>query len=303
MHEYRDFLADDIDILERHLTEERHQLTVSLSALTDLLESPEVFRSSRRPATSGVEIDADLIESPTAAEPADLAPVADVDTFDVVDVEDTDDPEVATHELVSDEVEAEVAEIEAEAAEIEDDQSDVAEVEDAEVDVAEVDVAEVEDLIDLVAAEQDAAESAAERGLAETDPDPDTELDVDVDVDDDPAYAVRAEHAFAAGQAPPRLVTAADLDSPGASGDRLGFETSTFDTAFEDGGPPTEAVPTVTETSLFADDDSDDDDPFLVQLRDAVDSEPVVPTDDEALSAFFDQEEDDSSRSWFGRRR
>ena len=35
----------------------------------------------------------------------------------------------------------------------------------------------------------------------------------------------------------------------------------------------------------------------------AMDGEPVVEPEDEALSAFFDQEDDENGRSWFGRRR
>jgi hypothetical protein len=48
-----------------------------------------------------------------------------------------------------------------------------------------------------------------------------------------------------------------------------------------------------------------DDDPFLNQLRDAMDGDVAfaAEAEDEALTAFFDQEDDDAGRSWFGRRR
>ena len=62
-------------------------------------------------------------------------------------------------------------------------------------------------------------------------------------------------------------------------------------------------MPVLPETSLFAEADGADD-LFVAQLRDAVGAESMSEeTNDEALSAFFDQEDDDSSRSWFGRRR
>ena len=61
-------------------------------------------------------------------------------------------------------------------------------------------------------------------------------------------------------------------------------------------------MPALEEQSLFAAPD-DDDDPFLAQLRDAVGGDEVLESEDEALSAFFDQDDHDGGRSWFGRRR
>ncbi|MEZ5167164.1 MAG: hypothetical protein R2695_12015, partial [Acidimicrobiales bacterium] len=105
----------------------------------------------------------------------------------------------------------------------------------------------------------------------------------------DIAY-VGAVEVGAGRTGPPRLVTAADLD--GASAGR-------YDS---DAGPATAPMAVIEETSLFAEADRFDD-PFLDQLRDVVDREPDPHRDDEALSAFFDQEEDEGGRSWFGRRR
>jgi len=86
---------------------------------------------------------------------------------------------------------------------------------------------------------------------------------------------------------PPRLVTAADLGAEGAEA--------------VDPGPATMPVPVIEETPLFEGTEPADEDPFLAQLRDAV-AEGDEPSDDDALSAFFDHDEEDG-RSWFGRRR
>lgn len=115
---------------------------------------------------------------------------------------------------------------------------------------------------------------------------------------DEPEIVLAGEDAVAS---PPLLVTAADLDSPPSgsqilpSGSQIGF----------DPGPSTAPMPTIQERPLFAEsaDDGGENDPFLDQLRDVVHSEADTERDDDALSAFFDHDEDDGGRSWFGRRR
>jgi DivIVA domain-containing protein len=354
LHEYRAFLADDIEILERHLTEERHQLSASVSALTDLLESPEAFRVSRPPATSGIQINADRLESiageefatefAESAEPTDLEPAAEFDTaVDEVAADDAFDapaevalaPEFAptpAPEMVLDGID------ESDLDGVEPDESDLYETAHDEFEPAEAEpvVAEIapDETIDLVAAEAaDAAEAAeaADAARAADAQEADARSDetvfyTEVDLADvvsqpdpsndgpgvgepsfsEPAFAGMVESSLAdlsaPEVAPPRLVTAADLDAPTPTTSNLGFETSTFDDSRSDGGPATQAVPALQDASLFSEPDTADD-PFLAQLRDAMDGEPMPPSDDDALSAFFDQEDDDGGRSWFGRRR
>lgn len=307
LQDYRAFLADDIEILERHLTDERHQLTASLSALTDLLESPDAFRSSRPPATSGVEVDAGRLEpvgDTFAGLIDDEPPAEEIDA--AVDVVETDDilesvDEVAEPEVVDDPVEVTLDESP------EDDVvfTDVT----SGAPAFALDESATIDLVEPEAGEPPAAEEPVVESI---------DLDAPPDDggsaggwDDEPAwanepvaYAGRVESRLEVPEAnPPRFVTAADLDSV-STGSTLGFD---------DGGPATAPVPAVgdlidaapiaEEASLFGDAPDSTEDPFLAQLRDAMDGEVVPITDEDALTAFFDQEDDDGGRSWFGRRR
>jgi DivIVA domain-containing protein len=329
LHEYRAFLADDIEILERHLTEERHRLTLSLSALTDLLESPEAFRVARPPATSGVDIAPDVAESLAAAEaeidaPADDSPVVAEDI--VEPVEDIAEPvdETAADEAV-------VEETVLDAPVVEETVLDAPVVDESHpLTFAPVDDRAPEPTIDLVAAEAAAAdieESETEVVSEAADGEPgddepsegrgDEVVYTEIDLADpgsgpepgggesmaEPAFAGMFEATLDAPvePAPPRLVTAADLE-PSTSGSRIGFETSSLDRGAGDGGPVTQAVPALQDGSLFAEPEMDDD-PFLSQLRDAMEGEEMPRADDDALTAFFDQQDDDGGRSWFGRRR
>jgi DivIVA domain-containing protein len=325
LHDYRAFLSDDIEILERHLTEERLQLTASVSALTDLLESPEAFRVSRPPATSGVEIDDETIESIAEADPvADLEALAepeptDESVFAAPVVEEVVPGEPESDEVMSDEAAIEQRELgepeseEAAPAASVFDVPVVAVAEEREFDETEAEEPMfLEGTIDLVAAEVDES-LAAEIDLAGPDPEIGPVPDSDPETFDpgpssggEPAFAGMVERpptdASPAEPAASRLVTAADLDSSAAPAGRLGFETSTFDRLYEDVGPVTEAVPALQDGSLFAEPETADD-PFLDQLREAMEGEPIPREDDDALSAFFDQDDDDSGRSWFGRRR
>ncbi|MDW3218504.1 MAG: DivIVA domain-containing protein [Acidimicrobiales bacterium] len=317
LQDYRAFLADDIEILERHLADERHQLTASLSALTDLLESPDAFRSSRPPETSGVEVDADRLEAIGATFPEIADPeIADSEVA-AVPVEaaavPVEEPEPVTEEP-DEPVEAEVAEPVAEAPV----EAEIVEPIEEEDEVVFTDVtaaADTEDepaTIDLVDPEPDEPALVEEPLLESIDLDAPDDDGGAGSWDDEPAwadepvaYAGRLESRLEAPEAsPPRFVTAADLDSVNTG--------STL--AFDDGGPATAPVPSVgdlidaapiaEEASLFAETpESTEEDPFLAQLRDAMEGEVVAVTDDDALTAFFDQEDDDGGRSWFGRRR
>ncbi|MDG2027394.1 MAG: DivIVA domain-containing protein [Acidimicrobiales bacterium] len=349
LQEYRAFLADDIEILERHLGEERHQLTVSLSALTDLLESPDAFRSSRAPETSGVSVDEGRLESiaiDLTTEPADSAESLDSHALDVepeVDAEET--VETTADEVVLDEaeiIEAAVEESvelpEVEIAAAEEISGEEPAVEDVVDDFTMEDIA-VEDVAPAVNAAQPESTMVDDVVVADPDPEPEpvgapvfapsefdefdastidlvaaevddlrvpeseevalSEIDLDGAVlddgrttwADDVAYTTVAEAPSVAS--PPRLVTAADPES----------STRAAPAPPVDGGPATAPVPTIHEESLFSDPVPADADPFLSQLRDAMEGEVVVDSDDDALTAFFDQEDDEGDRSWFGRRR
>jgi len=60
------FLDDDISILERHLEEQRSNLSKVVSSLSDLVDDPGTFRVSPAPATSGVDVEAMVTDSGTA---------------------------------------------------------------------------------------------------------------------------------------------------------------------------------------------------------------------------------------------
>jgi len=50
----REFLEDDIAILEKHVREQRANLSLAVSSLTELIEQPESFRLEPAPVTSGI---------------------------------------------------------------------------------------------------------------------------------------------------------------------------------------------------------------------------------------------------------
>jgi cell division initiation protein len=264
LQQYRAFLADDIEILERHLTEERHQLTASLSALTDLLESPEAFRAGRVPQISGVEIDDALLE-PRIDEPepepepepaSEPEPTAAVPTIDLV----------AEEEAVESQPEA-VLETEPVSADIDDD-GGLADL-DLDLDLDRQD--------DESGPEADGAPAHAEYATL-----PDFEM-----------ASSSLDLAPPSTKGPQLLVTAADLETTPV----------THSSVSHSGGPATAPVPILQESPLFSDDADIADDSFLAQLREAMEGEPAPERDEEALSAFFDQEHEDEGRSWFGRRR
>jgi DivIVA domain-containing protein len=260
LQQYRAFLADDIEILERHLTEERHQLTASLSALTDLLESPEAFRAGRVPQTSGVEIDEALLEprfDEPEPEPASARePTASAATIDLV----------AEEEFVESQADP-VLETEPASGEL-----------DGDGEVGEID-------LDLDLDRQD------EESGPEVDVEP-----ADIEYAGLPDFEMASSSldlAPSGTEGPQLLVTAADLETAPV----------THSSVSHGAGPATAPVPILQESPLFAEDSDIADDSFLAQLREAMEGELPLEADEEALSAFFDQEHEDDGRSWFGRRR
>ncbi len=314
LQQYRAFLADDIEILERHLTEERHQLTVSLSALTDLLELPEAFRTRPVPETSGVEVDESFlegIEPSHTIEPVDDEPVSfgEPPARAVADV--TTDPEALPEPVSS----TPVAES--------DEALSFDPAPEPGRDAPMIDLVDVDDISSAAESDDEALAAADTDPPAAPDPDDvDTSAPVEIDLDrhdapttpeivttsEEISYATMppgggstrtTDTVVDRAASPPLLVTAADLDSP-ADLESVGATASWSDV---DGGPATAPVPAIQESSLFSDPADTADDPFLAQLRDAVEGEAMPDNDDDALSAFFDHDEDDGSRSWFGRRR
>ncbi len=87
LERYRSFLGDDISILEEHLADARLSLAASVSALTDLIDRPESFRTTAMPATSGVEapaVLATLTEAPADAV-EEVEPEIEVETSDLAE--------------------------------------------------------------------------------------------------------------------------------------------------------------------------------------------------------------------------
>lgn len=408
LQDYREFLADDIEILERHLTDERQHLTASLSALTDLLDSPDIFRMSPPPETSGVEVDearlAPLAIAPDGSDDDDegVAP-GDLDYSDwarATDPDPEDRPAVWVPEDLSEladklsdgpELHRRTSPGRAAVRPVEEPEASAPEPAVAELTSVDAAMPEPEEPEPIVASDEvvepEASPGAArslvdprdwdpvtydtdrvasdqvERSVAEDaepadepadepavavfddeadevdlttsfDPQPEPEageaalMETDVVEPDitEPAVAAfaadvaevapmidlveasrlgmepisdRAEHEILledneVAASPPLLVTAADLDSL-PSGSQIGF----------DSGPATAPMPTLQDRPLFSDsvDGAGEDDPFLEQLRDVVHTEADTESDDDALSAFFDHDEDDGGRSWFGRRR
>ncbi len=224
----REFLEDDIAILEKHVREQRSNLSDVVTSLTQLMEQPESLRLEPAPATSGV-----TPAMPDAVEAIDdLLPEAEVveevpSEAEMVD-ELPSEPEVIEETLHEPEVIEETLH-EAEIIDLSNEQFDEVEVDEPDVD------------------------------LVPTSPEP------------------------------PRLMTAADMD------DQSGGTTSIH----EPDSPvlhqePAFAVP------LFADMvSSDGPDRITHQVAGLTDDEMLA--DDDALSAFFDQD-DEPDRPWFGRK-
>ena len=262
LKEYREFLTDDIAILEQHLAESRTALQASVAALSDLVDAPENFRVPSAPSTSGVDVPEQLV-----------APQSDVSVVE----QDAD-----SDELVSDDDLIEFV-----------DQSS-----------GEALIFEPEPLPD---SDDDESSGTAEASMVEAEIQPESEADDELtdyepDVEDSVLLVDLTEAASvsdpASGQmtaiAPPTLVTAADLET--SAGDWID-ELST------DSGPATEPVPAVPESLLFEEPSETPQDPFLSQLRDAVQQGEPGEFSDDALTAFFDSDDEEDRRTWFNRRR
>ncbi len=382
LEQYRAFLMEDVDLLERHLGEQRSALAESVSALKDLVERPESFRAAQAPATSGVvapaaahidltlagRADAGAEDTGTEAElepsavpvpdevaeepfePVAVAPITAADD-EAVAADDVVTGTVVEETVVQDTV-AEDAALEAVATEWEPVAepapaaaiADMPPVVAVDGDIEFVDVTPVAEATSEPSVE-DPAEVADEQIDAEHDEpaEQDGGWTAPVSAWDEPAFAAeptepgpnvidltvsespvsdsdesssaqeplrpvfdprdlppldspknQADTATAQldAPAPPLLVTAADfepLSSDAPVVDELTVEE------------PTAPMP-IVEEPLFSEPAEESSDPFLEQLRDAVAFDDIDLGDD-ALAAFFDQDDDPAGRGWFGRKR
>ena len=251
LEQHRAFLTEDIDILERHLEECRSILASSLVGLSDLLESPELFRVPAMPALSGTVAPAALDESAmqggATEQTAEFEPIAD--PMGAAEPEDDVDEQQLLEGAGTDDA-------------VDDCTGDADVVGEPEPDDADT-------LRPLLASDVAPVSPATEPSATE-------------------------EHA------PPLFVTAADLDG----GD---FSDGWRPDLSIEREPSSESVAVIHDAQLLEESAGSvattAADPFLEQLREAVargDSEEI---DDEALAAFFDDGDDEGSRSWFPHRR
>ena len=217
---HRALLAEDLELLERHVGEQRQAIERSLSKLTDLVMSPETFRMDAEPASEVAESElGDAVE----AETSDAA-LGDSDDSDGSDA---------------------------------DDEERVGESDDLDASAL------FDDEIDLLHSDEP--------------------LDIE---GDDSVASIDSTH----GQ--PRFVTAADLeeqrsvDEPTAPGERMDNGPAMSQLFDEDELPPAVA-------------DKREEEPFLAQLREAASRDNVRMDSDDALSAFFNQDEDQRRSPWF----
>jgi len=310
LEQYRAFLNDDVAILETHLLDQRAALAASVSALTDLVQSPEGFRVVPAPATSGAVLD--LSDSAPNIEPATATIAADPIADEPVDLI-ADEPV----DLIADEPVDLIAD------------EPVAEEPVAEEPVAEERVLEARSVDEPAgqepATEIDVAPVAADSALVPRTPD-EVSFDewaepaaIDLTVDPEPAAPNKFFEDFERTGEFAVVDTTRSHAAPGST------DTGPTDTGPTDMGeatvvtaPPvlataadfdaeTDPVATVAENAdamLFQEPaELPSVDPFLQQIREAAaDSEPSDFGDD-ALSAFFDHDDSDGERGWFGRRR
>ncbi|MDG1878699.1 MAG: DivIVA domain-containing protein [Acidimicrobiales bacterium] len=282
LEQYHAFLAEDIDILERHVAESRSALATSLSGLADLLETPEAFRSLAMPATSGAIPPSVLEELASRREYSDESVEHEPIATPAIDREPEIKPEpVAGSEpvVLSEEAACEPAPDAWSAG-----STEQLLVEDALRPDVDESAGGSGAIIDEELAPREASVAASVEVEAPT-----------VLASDQPEPIPVEENV-----PPPLLVTSADLDAG-----RVADEWTSG--LHVESGPITEPVPMVSDQLLFEEPSSGAPtiaaDPFLAQLRDAVARNDSEEFGDDALAAFFDSEGDDGGRSWFPNRR
>lgn len=221
---HRALLAEDLELLERHLASQRQEIEDSLSKLTELLRSPETFRTGAAPPSQADEEFGDMF----AAEMSEAA---------LDGAEDSEDSD-ADHE----------------------------------------DTSSPSDGLDNDDGSDESVVSADDPGHDHSDNGAETRLD-----------ELGGPEASVQGQ--PRFVTAADLEeqpsideTPSAPEDENGpIMSQLFD--------ENELSPAVAQRR--------EEEPFLAQLREAASRDNLRMDSDDALSAFFNQDEDQRRSPWF----
>ena len=279
----RDSLERDVSLLERHLAQQRTQLSASVQRLQQLLDDPESFKIDKAPDTSGVVLpDQFRSLSESAAPVSDMGiddpravavgeAEADLEAIDAggLATEPADD-EPTSDEPASDETPF----TETPSGEAATDESETGEPP-ADQPAPGWPVAEV---TDLAAAR---SEVVVEAGAPLPEPEP-----VAVPLTAVPPLPDRSPLD---GLAPPPEVAPAPP--------MMGMPSDTPDTD----GPPTAEVPLIDE--LIGDESGGDQ--FLEDLRRASEEADLGPSEgeaDEAMAAFFDQDDEEGRRPRFGRR-
>ncbi len=264
----RDSLERDVSLLERHLAQQRSQLSASVKRLQQLLEDPDSFKIDKAPETSGATLPDHFRAAPgsPSAEPADHAPepVAaepDLDRLGAgLDSEPRPEPD-AVRGISSPRPEPEPT---------------LAPEEPTVADVTDLAEARREVVVEAAAplpTPEPLPEEPAPPGLSAVQP--------------------VNERSPLDGLTPP--------PDTGPSSPIVGLPPA--DRAYgDDPGAPTEAVPLIDELLGEAGSEGDQ---FLDQLRQAADEPELGPSDvdaDRAMAAFFDQDEEEGRRPRFGRR-
>lgn len=82
----RALLAEDLELLDQHLVEQRHQIEQSLATLTDLVMSPETFRTSKAPPTKAAETSFEAAPPTETVDAIADKSIAELDEQSIVDM-------------------------------------------------------------------------------------------------------------------------------------------------------------------------------------------------------------------------
>jgi cell division septum initiation protein DivIVA len=264
----RNFLRDDVDLLERHLHAQRERMRLQVAELARIVDEPSSLRIEAAPATSGVEA-SEVLSQPTfvaAPTPSTLTPPPAVSFA----------PPTASVPPAAFGAAAAGAGAAASAAAVQ--IATTGATEDAYADDAELDE-DAEDAFD---------DDAYDDEFDDDDLDDD---ELDAELDDDELEGELDDEEFDDEEFDDE-----EFDDPNATrpidvvwgSDRVGPYAETFETGrrgmvdpeLEGGG-----------------------DQFLAHLRRAVEDEDAGDDEDRAMTAFFDQQVDEAPRSRFGFRR
>ena len=302
----RVLLSEDVDILNEHLAQQRQTIEASLSKITELVTSPETFRQADTPALSAqpdlsAETEAASID-PSDADPSDADPsdaglsdaaLGDAGLSDAMKV--GRDAAAEAHEEADHIAEGDIIGKPA--------TSEGGDLRDSR-DLEEGDLHDPDDF-------EEVADASAVGGVVAQDPrEPVDEAiteraDVLNDVpgalfSEEPGVSLRVEDEIGEivgksekstsptepDSTQSRFVTVADLEEQGSLDHRTSPKNLHRGEAARSTAP-SDAANQVEE------------EPILAQLRETASKDNLTSEDDEAASAFFNQDEEQKSRSWF----